>query len=559
LKKEKETKKETDETLNLGELLAIEKKHIRNRRKERGETDDLINDSLGIALSGGGIRSATICLGIVEKLNEVRLLEKTDYLSSVSGGGYLAAYIHSALNQEDPVSYSKLFDKEEVVEHLRRHRTHLYKWPDHKFFSIIYLVFSFLSAILLNWLWLILPAIYCTYYKVGSNWDYVILVLLILLPAITLSPNWTSLHRYYKNRLRNAYLRKNGHVKLKDLTNSAAPYPLINSTVHVRKDDYSNSKSVTYRGQINSNYFLFSPLYCGSQVTHYVRTDKSVFSAFSLATAMATSGAALNTFMGNVKINGALRLLISVLNLKTGILAPSPLRTWKGPVFYPYQTVSEALGMAKTTSYRIQISDGGHIENLAVYELFRRKVKTIIAIDGGQDSKFDFSDLRNLIIRARHELGVIITFDEENNPAQTMKPDLVNGVSQSYFAVAKISGMKDSYAQGYEGVFIYVKSTLLPSQEFKLRDLKNRLQSIKAGEIEGDFDLERRKLDSTMYSTYNPDFPHETTSDQFFEEAQWDSYYKLGGKIGDKLITSLDLKAEDTRVEIFEKISGEKS
>jgi len=109
-----------------------------------------------------------------------------------------------------------------------------------------------------------------------------------------------------------------------------------------------------------------------------------------LATAMATSAAAVNTFMGNMNLPIPIRWGMILANLRTGYLAPSPfLKNWF-PVFWPWYTYLEMRGKAKTTSYKIQVSDGGHIENLAVFELLRRQVKTIIVVDGGQDNDFGF-------------------------------------------------------------------------------------------------------------------------------------------------------------------------
>jgi hypothetical protein len=50
---------------------------------------------LGLALSGGGIRSATINLGILQGLARRGLLPRFDYLSTVSGGGYIGSCIDS--------------------------------------------------------------------------------------------------------------------------------------------------------------------------------------------------------------------------------------------------------------------------------------------------------------------------------------------------------------------------------------------------------------------------------------------------------------------------------
>ena len=56
----------------------------------------------GLAFSGGGIRSATFCLGVLQTLAELNLLDHFDYLSSVSGGGYIhqwfASWVYRARN-----------------------------------------------------------------------------------------------------------------------------------------------------------------------------------------------------------------------------------------------------------------------------------------------------------------------------------------------------------------------------------------------------------------------------------------------------------------------------
>jgi predicted acylesterase/phospholipase RssA len=53
-------------------------------------------DAIGLALSGGGIRSATLCLGVVQVLVACGLMKDADYLSTISGGGYTGSFITSA-------------------------------------------------------------------------------------------------------------------------------------------------------------------------------------------------------------------------------------------------------------------------------------------------------------------------------------------------------------------------------------------------------------------------------------------------------------------------------
>ena len=59
---------------------------------------------IGLSLSGGGIRSATTCLGVLQALAELRLLPLVDYLSTVSGGGYIGSALSALLSLEDGAS-----------------------------------------------------------------------------------------------------------------------------------------------------------------------------------------------------------------------------------------------------------------------------------------------------------------------------------------------------------------------------------------------------------------------------------------------------------------------
>ncbi len=559
--------------LHLGHLLEKEREQILRRRQEAGKSSDLDNDSLGIALSGGGIRSATICLGILRTFNQCDLLQTADYLSSVSGGGYLAAYIHGSLHQHLPKgtpvdkeqtarAFQQLFSESDL-NHMMQYREYLYIWQGKSIQRIVSNIWLFLVALrgtIAHSLWWIAPLVYrWAVYQIGflpdtSGWIHLIIMLVIgLVFGVLMSPNNTSPHRFYKNRLKKAYLIRGKRLKLWQLDNPKAPYPLINATISVNYDKYDRMEDISYRGPIKSNYFLFSPLYCGSQVTGYIPSDHPTYRSLDLATAMTTSAAAVNTFMGNVKLPFAIRQIMALLNLRTGYLAPNPglRRNW--PAWWPYYTFLEVMGNSDTTAHRIQLSDGGHIENLGIYEMLRRKVKVIIALDCGADKAFKFEDLRNLVMRARSELGVVIDFHPNAKPQDVIRPDVTSGFSEKYFVVAKISSMKGSYCPDYEGILIYIKSSLMVSPTFDTRNIKNMVKRlIREGEKQR-AEEGKRSLDSHIYRTYNPDFPHESTTDQFFDEAQWNAYYDLGAEIGGHVCGALDWKPGDAAHTLYEK------
>src|SRR6185503_1611794 len=88
--------------IHAQELLEI-KKRREKQSYDSTEIDPSQPDLVGLALSGGGIRSATFCLGFLQELHRLRLLRVFDYLSTVSGGGYLGGWWSAWLSrrQED--------------------------------------------------------------------------------------------------------------------------------------------------------------------------------------------------------------------------------------------------------------------------------------------------------------------------------------------------------------------------------------------------------------------------------------------------------------------------
>src|SRR4051794_18023870 len=61
-------------------------------------------DLVGLALSGGGIRSATFNLGVLQALASLKLLTRFDYLSTVSGGGYIGGWLAAWVRRESALS-----------------------------------------------------------------------------------------------------------------------------------------------------------------------------------------------------------------------------------------------------------------------------------------------------------------------------------------------------------------------------------------------------------------------------------------------------------------------
>ncbi|MGH7947403.1 MAG: patatin-like phospholipase family protein, partial [Opitutaceae bacterium] len=78
--------------LKRAELTAVNERRVRSGVDPRQPV-------VGIALSGGGIRSATFCLGLFQALARQKLIRQLDYMSTVSGGGYFGGFLGAALSR----------------------------------------------------------------------------------------------------------------------------------------------------------------------------------------------------------------------------------------------------------------------------------------------------------------------------------------------------------------------------------------------------------------------------------------------------------------------------
>jgi len=235
-----------------------------------------------------------------------------------------------------------------------------------------------------------------------------------------------------------------------------APYPLINTCLNLltskeeKKKKFQRAKAdfiedgklnqkVDFAGAKTSDYFLLSPLFCGSKLAGYVPTDDTYnYRDLTLPAAATISAAAVNPGMGSYS-NKILGILTTVFNLRLGywILNPKKTKLYDSLVWYPRYFVYELLGMIGMKNELLNISDGGHIENLAIYELLRRRCKLIIAVDAEADPEFSFAALENLAIRARNELGLEIRF-AKNYLEEKIRPKPSIGYSEKRFAVAEI-------------------------------------------------------------------------------------------------------------------------
>jgi hypothetical protein len=105
-------------------VLKTEHEHLRKRRQSSDPpvSSDPIKDAhqlkpFGVSFSGGGIRSATFNLGIIQGLAESNLLSRIDYLSTVSGGGYIGSWLHGFIRNHCQGDLSRASDRLSPMEH----------------------------------------------------------------------------------------------------------------------------------------------------------------------------------------------------------------------------------------------------------------------------------------------------------------------------------------------------------------------------------------------------------------------------------------------------------
>jgi hypothetical protein len=292
------------------------------------------------------------------------------------------------------------------------------------------------------------------------------------------------------------------------------PFPLINTALNLvatRELDWQERKAEA---------FVLSPLYCGSESTGYqLLPDDFRRGNMTLGRAVAVSGAAADPNMGH-HTSIAVAALMTVFNTRLGwwIENPSrPRRSWEKDASAQWAAESpsfgglilkELSGQTDSVGRWVHLSDGGHFENLAAYELIRRRCRYIVISDGGCDPNFQCEDLANLIRKCRTDFGIRIEIDTA--PIQKTAAD---GSSRWHCAIGKIR-YDDVDGGEVPGMLVYVKSSMTGDEPPDLQ----------------------------QYARSDSTFPHQTTADQFFDETQFESYRALGYHVAHEVFS--DVKGE---------------
>jgi hypothetical protein len=371
----------------------------------------------------------------------------------------------------------------------------------------------------LAWLDSGLPKILADYQGPLSNFPnlaaFIVLALFVVAFGLIVDLKKFSLHYAWKHRIVAGYVAASAKPEVQET--AARNFERLSDDFNVQMKDLQNqkplhvvnlalnqvaSKRLSWQERKASS-FSVTPYACGNSDPGY--TDSGSYTnskkGISLGTAVAISGAAVSPNMGYMMSSGALRLLMSLFNVRLGVWLPNPgkpgslTRRFSG-LSALWGAAAEALGLTDSTHPFVYLSDGGHFDNLGLYEMVKRRSRFIVVSDASTDPEYDFESLSQSIRKIRIDLNADITFKK----VEIRKPKTAEKIA--YAAVGQIL-----YDDHSAGTLVYIKPTLNGSEPI---DVKN-------------------------YATMKTSFPQETIADQFFSESQFESYRRLGQHIVDTI------------------------
>ncbi|HEY5767129.1 MAG TPA: patatin-like phospholipase family protein [Candidatus Udaeobacter sp.] len=370
-----------------------------------------------------------------------------------------------------------------------------------------------------------------------------LLLLASVVMARLINANKFSLHGMYRERLIRAYLGasnsnrnenpftgfdENDNIKMRDLWVQEKFGRKLMPVINIALNLVSGEKLGWQERKAQS--FTVSPLHCGSSAMHpgYRSTtgaDGTVYGGpqgISLGSAITISGAAASPNMG-YHSSPFVTFILTLLNVRLGAWLGNPGEAGDHTFHlgYPESSVQpiidEALGLTNDRSPYVYLSDGGHFENLGLYEMVLRRCHFIVISDAGQDPECSFADLGESVRKIRIDFGIPIEFESmtihPRSAIDALKSKCQKGHNCAigrirYSAVdPDVNGKKAP-----DGIIIYIKPACYGEEPRDIYEYFKRSET----------------------------FPHESTADQFFAESQFESYRMLGAHTMEKLCTDCD-------------------
>lgn len=368
---------------------------------------------------------------------------------------------------------------------------------------------------------------------------YVVPSAICLLFASRVDINEFSLHAFYRNRLARCYLGASNiprhpnrftgfDVKDAEPPMSAllpgncyyGPFPIFCTALNL-----TFGEDLAWQERKAAS-FIFTPLYSGYDVpwtearrgtrlrfNGFVETKSYAYPApgIHMATAAAISGAAVSPNMG-YHTSAATAFLMTVFGVRLGwwLFNPRLLNEdgtklgpgarmmqkfrsnypWPSPRYSLVQLANELFGRANDTKQYVYLSDGGHFDNMGLYELVRRRCRYIVICDSEEDIAMKFGGIGMAIRKCRIDFGAEIELDLRGIADKPGSRD-----SSAHCVVGTIT-----YPDGTSGFVVYIKSSLTGDEP----------------------------ADVLNYKKEDPAFPHDSTLNQWFSESQFESYRRLG-------------------------------
>ena len=349
--------------------------------------------------------------------------------------------------------------------------------------------------------------------------------------ARLINANTFSLHGMYRERLIRAYLgasnadRKenpftgfdeNDNIKMRDLWLQEKFNGKLMHVINIALNLVSGEKLGWQERKAQS--FTVSPLHCGSTAMSpgYRSTagaDETVYGGpqgISLGSAITISGAAASPNMG-YHSSPFVTFILTLLNVRLGAWLGNPGQAGDHTfnLGYPESSVrpivDEALGLTNDKSPYVYLSDGGHFENLGLYEMVLRRCHFIVVSDAGEDPECSFADLGEAVRKIRVDFGIPIEFDQMNIYPRS-EIDAAKGKGRNC-AIGRIRYSAVDGSTAPDGIIVYIKPACYGDEPRDIYEYFKRSQT----------------------------FPHESTADQFFSESQFESYRMLGAYTVEKL------------------------
>jgi hypothetical protein len=295
------------------------------------------------------------------------------------------------------------------------------------------------------------------------------------------------------------------------------PLTIINTTLNLVHGD-----NLAWQ-QRKAASFSMTSLHCGNWIEGYRSSRKyGGPDGLTVGTAMTISGAAANPNMGYCS-SPVLGFLMTMFNLRLGAWLGNTNKhgndtySHPGPRYALSCLLKELLGLTDSKQKYVNLSDGGHFDNLGLYEAVLRRCRYILVSDAGRDENFTFEDLGNSIRKIRIDFGIDVEFKTIRIlPNSSTTQGLCCALGKIRYSRADGTDQKD------DGLLLYFKPTL-------------------RGEAQIPYDV-------YSYSKSRQDFPHESTVDQWFNESQFESYRALGFHLAQQLTEKLEARVNERKL-----------